>query len=344
MTAVEGVRAKRFPTDAERADMLASVEKMVLARCQKFVRTPSRDSDWGNQDVSDFDHAAQTCRLILWKVAAAFDLDGRSKWSTFAYNAVTHATARCLKAFHKSTRRGESIHLDELRMWDEVADADDGPDDFDPDELDTVERSLSAVHRATLVPALEVLTLSQRRLAEMVAFRRLTLPQVADQLGQKLDIVEKSFRSLLSRLHDAGVVTDEMAAAYGVTIRRPTPKRQWQPGEEDRFLDAVKTNRTQADIAFEFNVIPGRVGATRRNIAAILAAHARAKEPYVKRERLAGWPADEQERFRAALASDRPDYDIAEFRVDPRRVQDGRKSRAALNATAPHRLAEHSAA
>ncbi len=178
-------------------------------------------------------------------------------------------------AFHQSTLRGQigGTGLDVQYVADThpADEPDDEADAIDPDELDTVERSLNAVHRAMFAPVLGVLTPAQRRLAEMVVFRRLSLPQVADQLGHKLDIVEKSFRGVLTRLRAAGVLTDEMAAKFGVTIRVPTPMRKWAFGEKERFLAAVKSDRPAAEIAEEFNVGVARVYAVRRTLVAILA-------------------------------------------------------------------------
>ena len=344
MTAVEGVRAKRFPTDAERADMLKSVDELVFLKCKPFMRVAGGVSHdiARNRDDSGFKDAVQACRLMLWQVSGKFDLDGRAGWFTFAYKAVTHALARHREEFSKSTLRGRAYHLEDSFGWAAVTDphAADVPEhdadgDFDPDELDTVERSLSAVHHAMFAPMLEVLTPAQQRLVEMVVFQRLTLPRVADQLGQKLDVVEKNFRGVLTRLHAKGLLTDEMASAYKVTIRKTTPQREWQAGEKDRFLAAVQTGRTAADVAEAFNVTVARVRNTRRNIAAILARHARAEAPYAKREGLTSWPADEQERYHAVIRSDRPNQDIAdEFRVDYRRVNAARKALSARGVAA----------
>lgn len=324
--------------------MLKAVEGMVVAKCKQFLR-----SGRGNcLDTSAFDDAAQDCRMYLWKVAGTFRPDGPAKWSTFAYTAVGHVVKRIKDDVTESTLRGQIDeinfdmgHLTDPRPSDESGESDES----DGIDLDTVERYLGAVHRAMFAPILEVLTPSQQRLVELVVFRRLSLPQVADQLGQKLNIVEKNFRGVLSRLHAKGVLSEEMAAKFGVTIRKNKPMRKWAFGEKDKFLTAVKSDRSPADIAAEFGVPVARVTAVRRNIVAILASHAKRREAadrpkkqrvyapkkqvaYVKREKFVFWPAEEKERFRAAIQSDRSHDDIAaEFSIDPNRVYECRKPR-----------------
>lgn len=334
-----------YATDEQKAEMVASVEGMILSKCVQFVRRERRHE----RDNSTFDDAAQECRLYLWKLAGTFRLDGPAKWSSFAHHAIVLALRRFKESWYESTLQGrvQDVFIDMGYVADPrpADEPDDEAETIDPDELDTVERSLDAVRRAMFAPVLETLTPAQRRLAEMVVFGRLSLPQVADQLGHKLNIVEKNFRGVLTRLHAKGVVTDEMAAKFGVTIRKPTPMRKWAFGEEDRFLTAVKSDRSPADIAAEFGVRAARVTAVRRNIVAILARHAKRREAadrpkkqrayapkqqvaYVRRERFVFWPAEEKERFRAAITSDRCNHDIAaEFRIDYRRVYQWRKPR-----------------
>ena len=314
--------------------MLKAVEGMVVAKCKQFLR-----SGRGNcLDTSAFDDAAQDCRMYLWKVAGTFRPDGPAKWSTFAYTAVGHVVKRIKDDVTESTLRGQidEINFDMGYLTDPRPSDESGEsDESDGIDLDTVERYLGAVHRAMFAPILEVLTPSQQRLVELVVFRRLSLPQVADQLGQKLNIVEKNFRGVLSRLHARGVLTEEMAATFGVTIRKLTPARAWAVGEKDLFLAAVQSDRSTADIAAAFGVPVPRVAGVRRNLVSVLATHAKRKEaaerrPLAKRGQVDSWPADEKDRFLVAITSDRSDADIAaEFRIPPARVRHRRGVRPA---------------
>ena len=295
--------------------------------------------------------------MFLWKVAGTFRPDGAAKWPTFAHNAILLALRRFKESFHQSTLRGkiQDVGFDIGRVPDPCPadEPDDESDAIDPDELDTVERSMIAVHRAMFAPVMAVVTPAQQRLAEMVVFRRLSLPQVADQLGQKLSIVENNFRGVLTRLHAKGVLSEEMAVKFGVTIRKNTPMRKWAFGEKDKFLTAVKSDRSPADIAAEFGVPVARVTGVRRNIVAILASHAKRREAadrpkkqqkqraYVRREKFVFWPAEEKERFRAAITSDRSNNDIAaEFRIDYRRVYQWRKPRPSRSLIEARRSAD----
>ena len=262
----------------QKVAMIESVEKIIAARCKQFVRP----APGGRSDHSAAEDAAQACRLALWALADRFDPAGVAKWSTFAYPAIGHALARFREEAYGFTMRGQCAaigHDIEFKSATPpgAGDTGEGVIDTDGDEFDALDRSLAAVRRVMFADHLNALSPTQRRLVEMVVFGGLTLPQVADQLGQKLSIVELTFRGTVERLRAEGLIPAALVAELGITPRPVRPAKKWAAGEKAAFLAAAQSARPARDVAAEFGLLLARVTATRRRLRARASAAASAR-------------------------------------------------------------------
>ena len=256
---------------AERkAAMIESVEGIIAARCRQFVRHAPGD----RSDHSAAEDAAQACRLALWTLADRFDPAGVAKWSTFAYPAIGHAVARFREEAYAFTLRGQCGTVGHDIDFKSATPPDAGDIGADGDEFDALERSLAAVRRVMFADHLNALTANQRRLVEMVVFGGLTLPQVADQLGQKLSIVELTFRGTVERLRSRGLIPAALVAKLGITPRPTRPAKKWAAGEKDAFLAAARSARPAGEVAAEFGLGSARVTTIRRRLRAKASAAA----------------------------------------------------------------------
>ena len=259
-----------YPDAKQKAKMIEAVEGIIITQCAAF----SRWSEDGQRDTSVSDDAAQACRLRLWTAAGKFRLGGRAKWSTFAHTVVGFVVKQVRDNFFEATLRGQCHAAG--RDIDFVVDAADPADDDGPadDDTDALAGSLAAVRRVMFADHLAALTPAQRRLVEMVVFDGLTLAQVADQLGQKLCIVELTFRGTVERLRAKGLIPADVAAKWGIVPRPVRPAKVWAAGEKASFHAAANSDRPAAEIAAEFGVSIPRVTSTRSRLRSQASAEA----------------------------------------------------------------------
>lgn len=196
------------PTDAERAAMLAGIERLIV----KLVR----ESGCPKQDREDLE---QECRLLAWELTARFDPARGCKFSSYAATAIVRMLAHRKTA---ETSRGEVS----LENWDVIearpepdptADATD-PDDDTGDEWTALH---AAVRRALAAGVLDQLGDGLRRLVERVAFDGLTAAQIAEQTGHPLRVVKTNLKQALKKLAALGATQHAVGDAEMAKVAGP---------------------------------------------------------------------------------------------------------------------------
>jgi RNA polymerase sigma factor (sigma-70 family) len=261
-------------TEAERAKMLAGVEKLIHKRVIAF--DIPRD---------DRDDAAAECQLRLWELSEEFDPTGKAKWSTFAQTVCDRVLLDFRDRSNRETRRGgvPTVSLDSLRVSGgrafEIAANDEetqGDDETGGDDERTNALAL-AVRKMLASSALEALSPGYRRLVEQVVIGRLSVAQIAEQTGQPEKVIRVNLQAALGQLAKAGHVPAGPAAALGFDARRLAERAT--PGARAKNVTARRQLVAEAlALGMDAKAIAAELGEPVGNIARDVKA-VRAEQP-----------------------------------------------------------------
>lgn len=219
--------AHRPLSDAARNELVERVWPLVHAIVRDDRRVPANERD---------DVIGEAVVAVV-KAFGRYD-PARAAPTTFASRVVKGAIATWLR--NRQTINRPLAHMDRPDDIESGPESDghrgecDGPDNPD---------ALSAV--ANLAGITANLTPGQQRLFGLLA-SGLTMPQVADQLGRKLSIVEIAVRRLVARLVEGGRLPPELVerfAAWKVAdaanpARKAVPTRPRRKPKGERAGDA----------------------------------------------------------------------------------------------------------
>jgi len=204
-----GKPAPRYPSHAEREELLASVQRMILKFSNAKALPPSERED-----------LASELTLRLWKASDKYDMDGSASWSTFAH----HACGIVTRAFVADYFKDRDLLNKAGRLSEIIVDphTDDTSDlaGLEPADAEFVNRADRELRRGVFVETLAVLKPASRRVVEMIAIDKLTINQVAHQLGQKPAIVGLTIKAAIGTLVRAGKLTPEFMRSVGADPRR----------------------------------------------------------------------------------------------------------------------------
>ncbi len=192
-------------TDAERADLLASVEGLIIAKvgAADFRR-------------SERDDACQEIRLSVWRATATYD-PARGAKPTSYFGAVVETVIRRLRAV--AADRAHALptqHDDADNDMGRLPDPRPG-DDAAADPVDAALTGLIATGTAVGYAAvLDGLPPGYRRLVGFVVLDKLTVGQIAARLSHPLKSVRANLRAAVERLAAAGHVPADVAASVGL--------------------------------------------------------------------------------------------------------------------------------
>jgi RNA polymerase sigma factor (sigma-70 family) len=187
------------PDNAARARMVESVTPLV----HKLVRE-------SGIPAQERDDARQECLLAVWKATARFDTARGVKWVTYAGSAVRGILADLFRRFDA----GHRLPVGAIGDADPIDPASTADDADGPDGIESVGSEAAGALAAIAGPLVADLTPNERRLFALFAVEGLTAPQVADQLGRKLSVVEIAIRGIVRKLLAGGNLPADLVAKF----------------------------------------------------------------------------------------------------------------------------------
>lgn len=257
-------------SEADRAKLINSVRALV--------RKLARDSGARPGDVDDLE---QDCLLELWKASPRYD-PRKGKFTTFASRVCRGCISEKVRGAAKRRVTGATTMDHPERVPDRE------PTEPEADDESGDPTGAGSILRQLALTALGAgLTPKERGLFALLA-DGLTGPQIADQLGKKLSLVEISIRQLVGKLVASGRLPPELVERF----RRQKKLERVNPAR--RVVGGVHPDQLDQPVTIDGETLPLREAARRRGIGASLL-----------RTRLAhGWSA---ERILGTPAASRPD-------------------------------------
>ncbi|HEX3152818.1 MAG TPA: sigma-70 family RNA polymerase sigma factor [Gemmataceae bacterium] len=227
----------------ERAKMIEGNRALI----KKLVRE-------GGVHSNDRDDVIQDVMLTLWKSFDNYD-PMIAKFSTFTHHVARHAI---LEYVSQRSIRPQLISVERSVDPPDGSEDGEGAASGDSDEVFGLD-DWNQIFRPAAVDAIATkarLSAGYRRLLKMFA-DRLTAPEIADQLGQKLSVVEINMRPLVRKLVASDALPAELVERFAawkeVDKINPARKARYKEGkgwkEQAATKKANRAKETAAPVA-----------------------------------------------------------------------------------------------